>query len=193
MATSAKRVRTSAFFREVLADMPIDSHLEACLQCGTCGGSCPSGPDMDHTPRTLFAMIVANMREEVLRSNTPWYCVSCYYCVVRCPQDVHITDVMYALKRIAITQGYYQQSSASKTPGFSESFIDHVERYGRSFELGLITRHYLRHRPLDAATMAPVGMGLLLRKRIDLSPHKIRQIDQLQAILAKAQDIDAVD
>ncbi|MBK6710249.1 MAG: 4Fe-4S dicluster domain-containing protein [Chloroflexi bacterium] len=50
-----------------------------CIQCGTCGGSCPSGQDMDHTPRQLFAMIRADMRDEVLRSNTPWYCVSCYF------------------------------------------------------------------------------------------------------------------
>jgi heterodisulfide reductase subunit C len=191
MATSAMLAHAPAFFREVLADMPSDPHLEACIQCGTCGGSCPSGPDMEHTPRTLFAMIAADMREAVLRSNTPWYCVSCYYCMERCPQGVRITDVMYALKRMAISEGYYRQSSASKAPGFSESFIDHVERYGRSFELGLITRYYLRHRPLDAAKMAPVGMGLLRRKRIDLTPHKIRQLDQLKAILAKAEEIDA--
>ena len=43
----------------------------------------PSGPDMEHTPRRLFAMIEAGLKEEVLRSNTPWYCVSCYYCMAR--------------------------------------------------------------------------------------------------------------
>ena len=57
------------------------------MQCGTCGGSCPSAADMDHTPRLLFAMIRAGLRDEVLRSNTPWMCVSCYFCAVRCPQE----------------------------------------------------------------------------------------------------------
>jgi heterodisulfide reductase subunit C len=189
MATSALLARASAFFREILADTPNDPHLEACLQCGTCGGSCPSAADMEHTPRALFAMIAAGMREAVLSSNTPWYCVSCYYCMQRCPQDVHITDLMYTLKRLALSEGYSQQSSAARLPGYFESFINHVERYGRSFELGLITRYYLRHRPLDAAKIAPVGMGLLLRKRIDLTPHKIRQLDQLKAILARAKEI----
>ncbi len=47
------------------------SRLEMCIQCGTCGGSCPAAMDMDHTPRMLFAMLRAGMREEVLRRNTP--------------------------------------------------------------------------------------------------------------------------
>jgi heterodisulfide reductase subunit C len=64
--------------------------------------------DMDHTPRMLFAMLRAGMREDVLRSNTPWICVSCYHCVVRCPQEVHIADVMYTLKGMAIKAKLYK-------------------------------------------------------------------------------------
>ncbi len=71
-----------------------DSRLEMCIQCGTCGGSCPSAAAMDHTPRLLFAMLRAGMRDEVMTSNTFWVCVSCYHCMVRCPQEVHIPDVM---------------------------------------------------------------------------------------------------
>lgn len=190
MANAAMLSRASAFFREVVADTPTDPHLEACLQCGTCGGSCPSGADMDHTPRTLFAMIAAGMREQVLRSNTPWYCVSCYFCMERCPQEIHITDVMYTLKRMAIKAGYSAEGAAAKGPGFSQTFVEQIETHGRSFELGLITRHYLRHGPLDALKVAPLGMGLLKRKRLDLSPKPIRQMDQLKAILARARAID---
>src|SRR5512142_1494324 len=76
------------FLDEVIARTPGGERLRLCLQCGTCGGSCPSGPDMDHTPRDIFAMIVAGKRDEVLKSNTFWYCVPCYYCTVRCPQHI---------------------------------------------------------------------------------------------------------
>ncbi|MCK4963241.1 MAG: 4Fe-4S dicluster domain-containing protein, partial [Anaerolineales bacterium] len=65
------------FLEEVMAATPGAETLITCLQCGTCGGSCPSGSDMDNTPRQIFAMINAGMRDDVLRSNTPWYCVSC--------------------------------------------------------------------------------------------------------------------
>lgn len=191
MATDATAMtaRAPTFFEEVVAATPGDSRLEMCLQCGTCGGSCPSGDDMDHTPRMIFAMIEAGMKDQVLRSNTHWYCVSCYYCMVRCPQEVHITDVMYTLKRMAVENGMYRESSASDARDFSGTFVDNVENYGRSFELGLATRHILRHNPLGAVKMAPMGLGMLRRGRMDLTPNRIKQIDQLKAILKKAKEL----
>jgi heterodisulfide reductase subunit C len=144
---------------------------------------------MEHTPRQLFAMIDAGMRREVLSSNTPWYCVSCYYCMVRCPQDIHITDIMYTLKRMAIEEGLYRESSTRDAPDFSETFIDFVEEYGRSFELGLATLYHLRHHPLNAMKMATMGLDLLKRGRMTLKPSRIEQIDQLQAILAEAKKV----
>ena len=131
-----------SFLEEIIESTPGDSRLGMCIQCGTCGGSCPSAADMDHTPRQIFAMIRADLREQVLHSNTPWYCVSCYYCTVRCPQEVHITDVMYTLKSTAIREKLYDDSTA---PDFSQTFIGYVENYGRGFELGLSTRHNLKH------------------------------------------------
>lgn len=187
MARSATQVST--FFDEVVAKTPGDPNLEKCIQCGTCGGSCPSGADMEHTPRAIFAMISAGMRDEVLRSNTQWYCVSCYYCVVRCPQEVHITDLMYTLKRMAIKEGQYRESSTPSTPGFSETFIDYVDEYGRSFEFGLATRYHLKHHPMDMLKMAPIGLGMLRRRRMDLAPKRIKGILDLQRILERAKQL----
>ncbi|MDJ0835395.1 MAG: 4Fe-4S dicluster domain-containing protein [Acidobacteriota bacterium] len=177
------------FRREVIDVTPGKSNLESCLQCGTCGGSCPSGPDMDHTPRALFAMINAGMKDKVLKSNTPWYCVSCYACMVRCPQDVHITDLMYTLKRMAVKEGYYKEQAYSEAPQFSETFIEEVRKYGRSFELGLFTRFHLRHHPLDSIRMAPMGLAMLRKRRLNLKPDKIKNIKELHAILDKADKL----
>lgn len=184
------RTRRS-FMREIIEDTPGgDPRLEMCIQCGTCGGSCPSGADMEYSPRRIFAMVEANMREEVLKANTFWYCVSCYYCMVRCPQEVHITDIMYTLKRKAIREGYYRESSASDAPDFSETFVDAVLKYGRSFELGLATRYHLRHHPMEAMKMATgLGFGMWRKGRMDLTPRRIKNLGQLQAILQKAEEI----
>jgi heterodisulfide reductase subunit C len=164
------------------------SRLDMCIQCGSCGGSCPSAAAMDHTPRMLFAMMRAGLRQEVLKSNTFWMCVSCYHCVVRCPQNIHIADVMYALKGMAIEANLYQDSTA---PDFSQTFVGMVEEYGRSFELGLASRHYLRHFPLRLAGMAPMGMGMLSRKRMSLTPKRIKNTRQLKAILKRAKELEA--
>jgi heterodisulfide reductase subunit C len=122
--------------------IPADSRLEACIQCGTCGGSCPSERDMDHTPRQIFALIRAGARDRVCSSNTPWMCVSCYLCAVRCPQKIHIPDVMYALKAKATQEGRVPGHVA---PDFSRTFVEYIHKYGRSFEVGLVAKHYLRH------------------------------------------------
>ena len=177
------------FLEEVSARTAGVSRLEMCIQCGTCGGSCPPAEDMDHTPRMLFAMIRAGMREEALASNTPWICVSCYHCVVRCPQDVHIADVMYTLKGMAIQAKLYKDSTA---PDFSQTFVDMVESYGRSYEFGLATRHYLKHFPMRMPSMAPMGLGMLTKKRMGITPKRIDGMNQLSAILDRAKTLDVV-
>jgi quinone-modifying oxidoreductase, subunit QmoC len=174
------------FMDEIRAVIPSDSRLEACIQCGTCGGSCPSAADMQQTPRQLFAMIRAGLRDEVLASRTPWMCVSCYLCAVRCPQEVHIPDVMYGLKALATREG----SAPSSTPSaFSRTFVANIHRYGRSFEVGLVAQHYLRHGMRRLPQMAPMGIGMLARRRIGLRPHRIRDVSGLRAIMASADEL----
>ncbi len=181
--------RVNDFYQRVVAATPGGETLDVCLQCGTCGGSCPSGADMDTSPRRLFAMLRAGLKDEVLSSNTPWYCVSCYYCTVRCPQDIPITDLMYTLKRTAIEEGYYHRDSHVD---FSESFIGYVERFGRSFEFGLATRYHLTHHPLAMLRKTGLGFELMQKGRLHRTPDKIKDMGQLTAILDEAKRIAAM-
>jgi heterodisulfide reductase subunit C len=177
----------SSLLGEVASRTPGISRLEMCIQCGTCGGSCPSAASMDHTPRMLFAMLRAGLREDVLKSNTFWMCVSCYHCVVRCPQNIQIADVMYTLKGMAIEANLYQDATA---PDFSKTFIGMVETFGRSFELGLASQHYLKHFALRLPGMASMGIGMLTRKRMSLTPKRIKGMAQLKTILKRAKDLE---
>jgi heterodisulfide reductase subunit C len=190
MTTAVTQARAPTFFDEVVTATPGHSHLEKCIQCGTCGGSCPSGADMDHTPRALFALINAGMKDAVLKSNTPWYCVSCYYCTVRCPQEVHITDIMYTLKRLAVQEGHFDDA---KAPDFSKTFINWVESYGRSFELGLMGQHMLMHNPFGVFKIAGMGIGMVTKGRMDFTPTRIKGMDGLKAILTKAKELEVVE
>jgi L-lactate utilization protein LutB len=158
-----------------------------CIQCGSCGGSCPSASAMDHTPRAIFALIRAGKRDEVLHSNTPWMCLSCYHCVVRCPQEIEITDVMYAIKTMAEKEHAFPSSVG---PDFGGVFIGQARRFGRSWDLGLTARHYLRHFPLRLPGMTPMAFGLFRHGRIGILPARIRQRKQLHAILKRADELE---
>ena len=171
-------------YEQVMAETPGGDSLMSCLQCGTCGGSCPSASDMDATPRRLFAMLMADMDDEVLHSNTPWFCVSCYFCVVRCPQDIPITDLMYTLKQKAIADGNYHEDAHVD---FSASFIGYVEQYGRSFEFGLATRFQLTHHPLATIRKSGLGFQMLQKGRLHTIPTRIDNMPQLTAILNEAK------
>jgi heterodisulfide reductase subunit C len=176
------------FIDEIRAATAGEARLENCIQCGTCGGSCPSAADMDHTPRTLFALARAGFRYDVLHSNTPWMCVSCYFCAVRCPQEIRIPDVMYAIKSIATREGVAPERTGAD---FSRTFVDNIHRYGRSYEVGLVARHYLRHYPLRLPGIAPMGIEMVAKGRMDFVPHRIRGVEGLRAILARAGEIEA--
>jgi len=141
---------------------------------------------MQFTPRTLFAMINANRREDVLSANTMWSCVSCYLCTTRCPQEIPITEIMYALKRLAIAEGFTSETDA---PALAKTFTRFVEDYGRSFEFGLASRYYFFNKPLSMFRLVPMGISMLTRGRMQLKPKRIRQVGQLQAIIRKAREM----
>jgi heterodisulfide reductase subunit C len=147
---------------------------------------------MEYTPRTLIAMINANSRDAVLAANTMWACVSCYSCTTRCPQEIPITDIVYSLKRMAIAERRYHGTDA---PALAKTFTDFVEKYGRSYEAGLATGYHLlkRWKPFQLLQMAPMGMQIFTRGRMAIFPTKIRQIDQLRAIIKKARELSASD
>jgi hypothetical protein len=94
---------------------------------------------------------------------------------------------MYTLKSMAIKANRYQEKGAV---GFSQAFVDYVENYGRSFEFGLATRHYIRHQPLQLVKGATMGLGMLTKGRMDLTPHRIEGQQQLSAILQRAKEME---
>jgi heterodisulfide reductase subunit C len=167
--------------------IPGGEKIKDCIQCGTCSGSCPTSDLMDYTPRQIFAMIRAGMRDEVLTANTSWLCTSCYSCYVRCPQDIKITDIMYALKRLAIKEGKFPKGGDAQE--FSKAFAKVVNRYGRNHEMELMQRYFLKTKPLDLLRNMPVGLKMLRHGRLPLLPKKMRNISQLQKIIRKAKSL----
>ncbi len=119
----------------------------------------------------------------MLSSNTPWLCDSCYSCAVRCPKEIDITDIMYALKRMAIRE---KKDIKFKAPKVAENFVDTVSRYGRNYEVGMLTKYFLFVVPSELLGIIPKGIKLFIRGRMPLLPKKIKDISGLKKIMDKA-------
>jgi len=50
-------------------------------------------------------MIILGFKKDVLSAQLPWYCLSCFTCLDRCPQGGDVGEVMFALRNIAVRQG----------------------------------------------------------------------------------------
>ncbi|MDP2811060.1 MAG: 4Fe-4S dicluster domain-containing protein, partial [Rhodocyclaceae bacterium] len=95
-ANAIERYRNN-FLKEVEANVEEGHMVKMCMQCGVCAGSCPFGPDWEHSPQKIFMMIRAGKRDEVLGSDSMFMCTSCYNCMVRCPRELPITHIMHGL------------------------------------------------------------------------------------------------
>lgn len=151
-----------------------------CIQCGTCSGSCPLTDQMDHAPRELFALIRDNEMEAALSSNTQWFCVSCYQCMVRCPQNIPVTDLMYGLKQMSVSHGLACKSH--KMPDLYAAFSAEVKRTGKMSEPLLMMRYGLKH-PFDIATRAALAIRLLKRGRLEIFSKGTKEPEHVRILM----------
>jgi len=94
------------FAEEVMAE-PGGEHLIDCWSCGTCAATClVRRYDPAFNPRLILRQAGLGMREQVLGSAEIWQCSACDACYPRCPKQIHISEVMRAIRAIAIREGY---------------------------------------------------------------------------------------
>jgi heterodisulfide reductase subunit C len=156
--------------------------IRDCFQCGTCSGTCPAVDFMDHSPRKIIGMIGADLKEEVMASNTYWTCASCYHCTVRCPAGIDIADMMYALKRYSMWKSTHEELIG---PAFAESFVKMIMGSGRSFEPILTVAYLPKFSAADIIREALMAPGLVLTGKMPLLPKKIKGLKGFQNMLKR--------
>ncbi|MBC7236383.1 MAG: hydrogenase iron-sulfur subunit [Chloroflexi bacterium] len=95
-----------SFIEQILAE-PGGEHLLDCWSCGTCAATClVRRYEANFNPRLVLHKAGLGLREAVLSSAEIWQCSACDACYPRCPKEIHISDVMRAIRNIAIREGY---------------------------------------------------------------------------------------
>lgn len=164
-------------------------NVYACFQCGTCSGGCPVSFVMDYTPRRIMRMVQLGMREKVLSSATIWLCSSCNTCITRCPREVELPAVMAALKSIAIKEGI--DAKIKEGPIFYKTMIENIKKYGRVHETGLFMSFARKTGGLmKVLKELPLGITLLRKGKLKLSPEKIESTDQLKTMFKSIEQLD---
>ncbi len=163
--------------------------LSACMQCGTCTGSCANSQAMDHTPRYLWRLVQLGLKDDIFQSKTFWLCSSCYYCTLRCPRGLPLTDAMAALKRIAVEEGLFDDR---KSPSFYRTFLDTVRRYGRVREMELMARYFISLKnPATPLSFTPLGLKMMLKGKISPQMPLFSGKGKLDRIYRKVREMEA--
>ncbi|MBA7520610.1 hypothetical protein ES705_12706 [subsurface metagenome] len=113
-------------------------------------------------------MVLLGMKKRVLSSDFIWLCSSCYACTERCPQGVKFTNVMNAIKNLAVKQGYVP------TPFVQQ--IDILKRFGRLYEID------------EFDNKKRAGFGLPKVEKAKGLTKKIMEMTELEQIILRKKD-----
>lgn len=105
-----------------------------CNQCGKCAAGCPAAFAMDMLPSQVIRYLQLGLVEEVLHSETPWFCAACQTCYARCPKGVDLSRIMEAVREIVLqTEGDHIDIAALSADDLAEfpqqAFIAGFRKY----------------------------------------------------------------
>ena len=180
----ADSTQTTTFLDEV-AGLPACDKINECIQCGVCSGSCTTATHWEYPPRQVIAMVRSGLKDELLKSNSIWFCVSCYLCTARCPRDIKPASIVHGLETIALKEGYKPQT---KTTTMYRTFADSIVKNGRVYEFGFMFQYFLKTNPFAAIKMIPTAFSLLAHKRMPLFAKKVKGTKDLNTIIGKLSE-----
>jgi heterodisulfide reductase subunit C2 len=161
--------------------------VSTCIQCGTCTGSCPNAFAMDLTPRQLWYNVLMGEKDTIFHSKTFFLCSVCYYCTLRCPRGLPLTETMGALKQIAAKENLVPYKNSIR---FYKSFMESVRRHGRVREMEFMMLYFLSMKnPFMLLQFAPLGIKLMAKGKVSFGfPSK--GIGALESIFRKVEELE---
>ncbi len=160
------RSRDPGFIKEVEAES--GQNVSTCYQCGNCTAGCPAGFTYDLQTNQVMRAGQLGLRDQELHSKSIWMCLSCSTCSLRCPNDIDVATVMETLRHMARREGIDSVGVMNK---FWLSFLNTVQAFGRSFEIGTMALYMLRS--LRLYTDVDLAPAALSKSKLGFKPHVV--------------------
>lgn len=101
----------------LLNDVRFREGLTACMNCGICTAVCPAAEFYKYDPRQICVIVQSKDEgkiEELLRSETIWYCGQCMSCKPRCPRGNIPGLIITVLRKLSQELGYFTESEKGR-------------------------------------------------------------------------------
>lgn len=105
------------FFKSLLKDVRFQEGMKACINCGTCTAICPAAEFYNYDPRKITDIVQQKKDDEIqdlLKTNTIWYCGECMSCKTRCPRGNTPGLIICALRSLSQELGYFTESEKGR-------------------------------------------------------------------------------
>ncbi len=85
----------------------LKKRVSYCYQCGTCSGCCPVSYTQEFSPRAIIYDLLNNPHpQEILKKNNLLACLTCNYCLARCPQNVNFGEFIRQARTELFKDGF---------------------------------------------------------------------------------------
>ncbi len=106
--------------------------ISMCFNCGTCTAICPVSTSDHLFPRKFIRYSQLGAIDRIEDSIEAWLCLQCRLCTEFCPRDAKPSDVMLALKRMAVENG--------KTLPYIRDFFTNIQKQKNPWGIGKFKR-----------------------------------------------------
>jgi heterodisulfide reductase subunit C1 len=104
-------------FDKLMTDVHLQEGLNACINCGTCTAICAAAEFYNYDPRIVTDTVQSKddeKIEELLKSDTIWYCGECMSCKTRCPRGNTPGLIIMALRALSQELGHFVESEKGR-------------------------------------------------------------------------------
>ena len=187
LTSESRQLKCDPLFRAEIEALS-EVNISRCYQCFTCALGCPVAYAMDYRPNQIIRLCQLGLKDAVLGSSTIWICASCESCVTRCPNEIDIPHLMDTLHQVALREGVPPKEPA--VPVFHKSFIEPIRRFGRQYEIMMTVLFIFKARKFsfkDLCTNAALGLNMMKRRKLKLTPPLIKNLAAIEEIFEKAE------